>query len=216
MIKCSRCQKRMAMIFVTKVENGQKKSEGLCMPCAKELGLPVENMLGDAMSKMGLNPEQLSEMEADFKAALGEGAFDGEDVSLDEDAEDGEESEASRKGDHIVPTFDFKKMFEDAGILPTNGSQPPVGGGENKPAPQENAQGEGAKSRDKDKKDKNLDDSFIGKTTVFKDEDFDDFDDLKDDGVGKIIVRILIILIVLGFIAGCVVLANHFLNLGLF
>ena len=68
----------------------------------------------------------------------------------------------------------------------------------------------------KDKKEKNLDDSFIGKTTVFKDEDFDDFDDLKDDGVGKIIVRILIILIVLGFIAGCVVLANHFLNLGLF
>lgn len=68
----------------------------------------------------------------------------------------------------------------------------------------------------KDKKEKNLDDSFIGKTTVFKDEGFDDFDDLKDDGVGKIIVRILIILIVLGFIAGCVVLANHFLNLGLF
>ena len=62
----------------------------------------------------------------------------------------------------------------------------------------------------------NLDDSFIGKTTVFKDEDFDDFDDLKDDGVGKIIVRILIILIVIGLIVGCVVLANHFLNLGLF
>lgn len=65
------------------------------------------------------------------------------------------------------------------------------------------------------KKDK-LDDSFIGNTTIFKDEDFDDFDDLKDDGVGKVIVRILIILIVIGFIAGCVVLANHFLNLGLF
>ena len=37
----------MAMIFVTKVENGQKKSEGLCLACAKELGLP-KNVVYDA------------------------------------------------------------------------------------------------------------------------------------------------------------------------
>ena len=67
----------------------------------------------------------------------------------------------------------------------------------------------------KEKKEK-IEDSFIGSTTVFKQEDFDDFDDLKDDGIGKVIIRILIILIVIAFIAGCIVLANHFLDLGLF
>ena len=61
-----------------------------------------------------------------------------------------------------------------------------------------------------------LDDSFVGNTTTFKQEDFDDFDDLKDDGIGKIIVKILVVLIILGFIVGCVILANNFLDLGLF
>lgn len=68
----------------------------------------------------------------------------------------------------------------------------------------------------KETKKMKLDDSFIGNTTTFKQDDFDDFDDLKDDGIGKIIVKILIVLIILGFIAGCVVLANNFLDLGLF
>jgi len=47
MVMCSRCHKRMAVVFVTKIENGEKISEGICMKCAKELGLPVENMLGN-------------------------------------------------------------------------------------------------------------------------------------------------------------------------
>ena len=102
----------MAMIFVTKVENGQKKSEGLCLSCAKELGLPVENMLGDAMGKMGLNMDQLSEMEADFKAAIADGD---EEEAIGEGAEDeteNEDGDAPGKGEHIVPTFDFRKIFE--------------------------------------------------------------------------------------------------------
>lgn len=72
------------------------------------------------------------------------------------------------------------------------------------------------KKKEKTIKKENIEDSFIGSTTVFKQEDFDDFDDLKDNGIGKVIIKILIILIVIAFIAGCVVLANHFLDLGLF
>ena len=68
----------------------------------------------------------------------------------------------------------------------------------------------------KEVKENKMYDSFIGSTTVFKQDDFDDFDDLKDSGVGKIIVKIIIILLVIAFIAGCIVLANYFLNLGLF
>ena len=55
----------MAIVFVTKIENGEKKSEGLCIQCARELGLPIENMLGDIYNKMGISPEQVESMEDD-------------------------------------------------------------------------------------------------------------------------------------------------------
>lgn len=63
----------------------------------------------------------------------------------------------------------------------------------------------------------NLDDSFVGKTTTFTQSDFDDFNDLKEDMyVTKIIIRLLIIIIIIVFIIGLVVLANKYLELGLF
>ena len=51
MIMCSNCHKRVAVIFVTKVEGGEKSSNGLCIKCAKQMGLPIENMLGDIYKK---------------------------------------------------------------------------------------------------------------------------------------------------------------------
>ena len=39
MIMCAKCHKRVATVFVTKVENGERKTEGLCMKCAGELGM---------------------------------------------------------------------------------------------------------------------------------------------------------------------------------
>ena len=46
MIMCARCQKRAAVIFMTKLENGKRVNEGICVTCAKELGLPLDNLLG--------------------------------------------------------------------------------------------------------------------------------------------------------------------------
>jgi 16S rRNA (adenine1518-N6/adenine1519-N6)-dimethyltransferase len=34
----------MAVIFVTKVENGEKSTKGLCLKCAKEMGVPIDNI----------------------------------------------------------------------------------------------------------------------------------------------------------------------------
>ena len=46
---CSRCGKNVAVIFITKVEGGTTKTEGLCLKCAKELGIkPVNDMLQPA------------------------------------------------------------------------------------------------------------------------------------------------------------------------
>ena len=77
------------------------------------------------------------------------------------------------------------------------------------------------KKKDKKKKKKaeldNLDNSFIGETTTFNQEDFDEFDDLKEDmKITKVIIKILIIIIVLVFIAGLIILANSKFNWGLF
>ena len=56
---CSRCGKNIAVVFVTKIENGQAKNEGLCLKCARELHIkPVDDMI----SKMGLSDEDIEEL----------------------------------------------------------------------------------------------------------------------------------------------------------
>jgi ATP-dependent Clp protease ATP-binding subunit ClpE len=53
---CSRCHKNMAIIFVTRMDGNQHKNEGLCLQCAKELGIkPVEQL----MSQMAIDEEQI-------------------------------------------------------------------------------------------------------------------------------------------------------------
>ena len=50
-IMCSRCKKRVAVVFMTRLDGGKTVNEGLCLRCAKELGLkPVS----DLMDKMGI------------------------------------------------------------------------------------------------------------------------------------------------------------------
>ncbi|MBO5898357.1 MAG: hypothetical protein J6R04_05030, partial [Clostridia bacterium] len=109
----------MAVVFVTRVENGNKKSEGLCLRCAKELGLPIDNMLsGTMLEQMGLTPDQLAGMEDEVNQMLEGGAPD-IDVNLTAEDDEGGEDEASqgKKGDHVVPTFDFRKIFTQAGLI---------------------------------------------------------------------------------------------------
>ena len=38
---CNRCQKRPAIIFVQRMENGQMKNEGYCLHCARELHIAI-------------------------------------------------------------------------------------------------------------------------------------------------------------------------------
>ena len=37
---CSRCKKNVAVVFISKMEGDKTTNEGLCLKCAKELGLP--------------------------------------------------------------------------------------------------------------------------------------------------------------------------------
>ena len=103
---CSRCHKRVAVVFVTKLENGNKVSEGLCIKCAKEMGVPVDNMLGNVMNQFGISSDQLESMEDDMVGFLEE---IGEAPSENDDVEEGG-----------APAIDIPKLFKEAGFPAPN------------------------------------------------------------------------------------------------
>lgn len=50
---CSRCHKNVAVIFISKLEGGETKNEGLCLKCARELGIkPIDDMMKKWASRM--------------------------------------------------------------------------------------------------------------------------------------------------------------------
>lgn len=57
---CSKCGKRMAVVFISKLENGKQVNEGYCITCAKELGI---GQVDDILGKMGVSSEELSAIE---------------------------------------------------------------------------------------------------------------------------------------------------------
>ena len=122
---CSRCHKNVAVIFIQKMEGGTTKSEGLCLKCAKELGIkPVEDM----MQKMGISDEDLEGLTNEMMSAFG-GAEGMEGLVP---AEDGDEEEDEGK----TATFPFlNKLFGSAQspqAQPPERDQPRQGEGKDK------------------------------------------------------------------------------------
>ena len=117
MVMCSKCRKRIAVVFVAKVENGNKVTEGLCMKCAKELGIPVETMLGNVMDKMGIPPEMIENMESmegDINDYLTQNGL------VPSDNDDNEDGGA--------PAIPLPRLFDtpasdDSGVVPADKSQ---------------------------------------------------------------------------------------------
>lgn len=56
---CSRCKKRPAVVFITSMHGNEKKNEGLCMVCAKEMNIP---QVSEYMQQMGITDEDLEQM----------------------------------------------------------------------------------------------------------------------------------------------------------
>jgi len=65
---CTRCRKNVAVIFITKIEGGETKNEGLCLKCARELGIQPVN---DMMKKMGISDEDLESISNEMMSAFG-------------------------------------------------------------------------------------------------------------------------------------------------
>ena len=59
MKKCSICNKNLAVIFTTKIEGGKTETQGICLDCAKKMGLPVVDQL---MQQAGISPDELENL----------------------------------------------------------------------------------------------------------------------------------------------------------
>ena len=66
MMMCARCKKRPAVVFITTMQGEEKHNEGLCLVCAKELGVPQVN---DYLKQMGISDEDFEES---YKAIFGD------------------------------------------------------------------------------------------------------------------------------------------------
>ncbi|QZY56404.1 ATP-dependent Clp protease ATP-binding subunit [Crassaminicella profunda] len=61
---CSVCKKNIAVVFTTQVENGKTEIKGLCIECAKKMGIPVVDQL---MKQAGMNPEDIENLTEQMK-----------------------------------------------------------------------------------------------------------------------------------------------------
>ena len=120
---CSRCGKNIAVVFITKIENGKAKNEGLCLKCARELHIkPVD----DVIEKMGLTDEDLDGLTGEMMNVLN-GA---------EDLTPVDEADSGADDDGKTATFPFlSRLFGGPGSTP---NPPPA------PNPGENRKSDGA------------------------------------------------------------------------
>lgn len=93
---CSRCKKRQAVVFISTIQGNDKRDEGLCLICAKELGVPQVN---DYLEKMGISDEDLEES---YKMIFG-------DVDEETDADSGADDDFTPGGAGTMIPF-FKRF----------------------------------------------------------------------------------------------------------
>ena len=79
---CIKCKKNVAVVFISKIENGNTLNEGYCLKCARSLGLP---QIDQVVRQMGISEEDLDllsdEMSTMFGQREDEGDEDGENES---------------------------------------------------------------------------------------------------------------------------------------
>ena len=100
---CSRCKKNVAVVFISKLDGEKTINEGLCLKCAKELGLP---QVDDMMKRMGISDEDLETLNSEMMQAMNG-------VENIEDLPGGEEGEEEEEGK--TATFPFLNRLFSGG-----------------------------------------------------------------------------------------------------
>ena len=66
---CSKCKKNIAVVFITKVENGVTMNEGYCLKCARSLGIP---QIDQAVKQMGISEDDLDMLADEMSSMFGQ------------------------------------------------------------------------------------------------------------------------------------------------
>ena len=96
---CARCKKRVAMIYITRIDGEKTVNEGICIKCAKDLGIKPVN---DIIENMGISEEDLDRMEMEAEDMM---SLQSSDDRSDTDAPVGQ-----------TPPMDFRKLFGGMGL----------------------------------------------------------------------------------------------------
>nr|WP_325184275.1 ATP-dependent Clp protease ATP-binding subunit [uncultured Oscillibacter sp.] len=114
---CSRCKKNVAVVFISKLDGDKPVNEGLCLKCAKDLGLP---QVDEMMKRMGISDEDLETINTEMMQA-----FDG--VENIEDLPGGED--AGEEEDGKTATFPFLNRLFSSGEKPAREESAEESGG---------------------------------------------------------------------------------------
>ncbi len=79
---CTKCKKNIAVVFITKMENGVTMNEGYCLKCARSLGIP---QIDQAVKQMGISEEDLDLLSDEMGSMFGQrdNSDDGDDDEID-------------------------------------------------------------------------------------------------------------------------------------
>ena len=139
---CAKCQKNVAVVFVQRIENGETKSEGLCLNCAREMGIkPVDDMI----QKMGLSDDDVQNLTSEMMSAFG--GAEGLEGLADQEEDEGEEDEGK------TATFPFlNKLFGGAAGSAASGERPEGAEGSPPDAATRGREDKGGKNKDTKRK----------------------------------------------------------------
>ena len=101
---CVKCKKNIAVVFITRVENGNTLNEGYCLKCAKSLGIP---QIDQVVKQMGISEDDLDMLSDEMSSMFGQN---------DNESDDDSESRTA--------TFPLLNQLFGSGSLPIPGRQP--------------------------------------------------------------------------------------------
>ena len=108
---CTKCKKNVAVVFITKMENGVSLNEGYCLKCARSLGIP---QIDQAVRQMGMSEEDLDLLTDEMSSMFGQ---------RDESDSDGEDDEAESR----TATFPLlNQLFGGGSDLPAEVPERPA------------------------------------------------------------------------------------------
>ncbi len=104
---CTKCKKNIAVVFITKIENGVTMNEGYCLKCARSLGIP---QIDSAVKQMGFSEEDLDNLTDEMSSMFGQ-------IEESDDSEDEVESRTA--------TFPLLNQLFGGANLPAKKEEPP-------------------------------------------------------------------------------------------